>query len=375
VGENMTDPERENEPEIVNLGKKKFGFKKTYKVVGCNMTVEPIIYSFPYNDQITIEILIAPNLRYKTIYADNQTRYVLPGDESYIATLKEITNEEGSGILYTEIICLIEYEEIGPEKTPSINFDEKTSEFDSIINFFAGIIGLRFHRQLVLEIVSDNSYYFGEKGQYSSITSGTEWMEILKHLTFTKDNQEEFIRILRNVVRPMSEEKRRKNALIMRWLLHAWHDHDDIVDRFVSFFTPIEMILKGYPGDGNKAESPEAVAILELIQNHGGTDSEKLTGFFNGFLKPSLVSRFEQLAKEANFPTKTDDIKAFKAFYRVRNAVLHKGNPDIAMQLSINKREVKELENLTLKYVSYHLFGDPNFFQSALKKDMPESPV
>ena len=52
------------------------------------------------------------------------------------------------------------------------------------------------------------------------------------------------------------------------------------------------------------------------------------------------------------------DVTAFRKFNRIRNSLMHQGEPGVQLVVSVSDEEVRQLEDLTERYVSYKLFGD-----------------
>jgi hypothetical protein len=72
--------------------------------------------------------------------------------------------------------------------------------------------------------------------------------------------------------------------------------------------------------------------------------------------------KFEKLAKDSKFPGWKQDIIAFKKFKEMRNLLVHAGKK-AESKISVTENEVRTLEDLTARYVSFALYGDANIFQ------------
>src|SRR5436305_14332113 len=125
--------------------KKKFGYTKLYKVTGSNAPEKPIIYRIKYNDVITIMFQFSSQ-RPPFPVSLNNIKYALPGQEVAIL-VDNLQSEKPEAMFFTEISCFMDYEDV-----ESVDFGLKAIEFSSIIDLIAGIIGLRLHKQLILEI-------------------------------------------------------------------------------------------------------------------------------------------------------------------------------------------------------------------------------
>jgi hypothetical protein len=104
--------------------------------------------------------------------------------------------------------------------------------------------------------------------------------------------------------------------------------------------------------------------MREIISKHAESDSETLLKLFDNLIqsqRPSLVSRFEELANEAKLANSEKHIEAFKHFNRIRNKLLHRGDPNVKLEVLIGsddlEKETQQLEDLVERYVSWTLFS------------------
>lgn len=59
-----------------------------------------------------------------------------------------------------------------------------------------------------------------------------------------------------------------------------------------------------------------------------------------------------------------NDKAAFKLFNRIRNGLLHRGDPNVKIHVPVGE-EIQALEDLTERYVNFYLFGDTTVYQSS----------
>lgn len=96
--------------------------------------------------------------------------------------------------------------------------------------------------------------------------------------------------------------------------------------------------------------------IHELIHTYGGEQQEDLQALFNWLVRnqrPSLIDRFSLFAEQARLPGWENDIQAFRQFNRIRNGLIHRGDPNVRIHVTISENEVRALEDLTERYVNY----------------------
>ena len=111
--------------------------------------------------------------------------------------------------------------------------------------------------------------------------------------------------------------------------------------------------------------------IRQLIVNSEKEDQKRLLMFIDQLEKsqqPSLVTRFEVLARVAKLSGYEADIIAFKKFNRIRNFLLHRGDPSIKLTVSVGEEETQQLEDLVERYVSWFLYRDSIVYPSSWRQ-------
>src|SRR5207253_1520661 len=73
---------------------------------------------------------------------------------------------------------------------------------------------------------------------------------------------------------------------------------------------------------------------------------------------------FAHLAKEAALPGWEGDVEAFRRYNRMRNALVHRGDPDVRLHVNVGEDELHSLEDLVERYISRMLFGDAMVYSS-----------
>ncbi len=134
------------------------------------------------------------------------------------------------------------------------------------------------------------------------------------------------------------------------------------------------MLLKGVKGEIPLERQLHAEAIRELIVTHCDEKQEEVLAYFNTLVNsqnPSVMSRFETLAKQANMSTWETDIEAFRRFKEMRNRLVHRGKNNIKLVVShpeIGGNELYAFEDIVERYVSYVLFGNLEIYQGHWRK-------
>jgi hypothetical protein len=86
-----------------------------------------------------------------------------------------------------------------------------------------------------------------------------------------------------------------------------------------------------------------------------------------GQQRPSLVSRFEEMARAAQIEGWETDVVAFRRFNSIRNKLLHRGEQRVQLVISLGEElqeETHELEDIAERYLSWSLFRDGLVYQS-----------
>ena len=244
-----------------------------------------------------------------------------------------------------------------------LSLAEKDEEpLKETIDLIAGVVGLRFHKRLVLELINENplvllldsndDFVLNLAGDFLTVVPGEVWLK-----------QEGLVGLgsLLPIVGAAKPEAREHGATVFKWLLRAW-SQQDMVSTFVALFVPLEIILQGYGGEGQETYKEHADAVKNLIRRYGGDEKDTLLEYFNrlkGSWGPSLQSRFESIAREAEeagFPNREADVEAFKKFNRIRNALLHRGEGNVELQVTVGQDQTQQLEDLVERYIHFALF-------------------
>lgn len=363
------------------------GYRRLYDSIACSLE-EIEEYGIKSNiGDLDIRVYIGPKPRLGIAYNNNKGKYVIPGEYSPVfdgEIMGDATASSYPRNFFTEIICIKDVE-VSNEISNLFHLNDKngqnellslakreTDVFNRATDLIAGTIGLRFHRQFVLELICEN--FFCIKGPDDwPYQIYSQALEILDGISLTKSGMKvlsENIDLFSNA----EDIPRRYASSAFSWLLRAWTEHDPI-SKFFAFFIPIEIALTGVTGDpvNEEARREKLNKIIDITSKYAGDDLDELTDFLNNvsgyLLHPSLSSRFGELAKEAKIPGWENDIKAFKKFNSMRNRLLHRGDYDINLSLSISEEEIRTLEDIAERYVNWIFFRDESVYLSRFRPE------
>jgi hypothetical protein len=156
-----------------------------------------------------------------------------------------------------------------------------------------------------------------------------------------------------------------RDSTALWWLMRAWGEHE-IISKFIALFTPLEMVLEGFGGSFGPDTRIEK--LRQMINSHANDDRDQLLNLVNHLatlLKPGLGTRFRELAEKAQMPGWVQDVEAFKRFNGIRNALLHRGQPDVQVMVPVSNDEIRQLQDLVERYVCYRLFNDSAVYPSS----------
>jgi hypothetical protein len=291
-----------------------------------------------------------------------------------------------------------------------------------VMDCLCGVLGLRFHPQFIQELLNENFVAFhDEKRTHNYVTSAVQKLDSIK---LNQPGIDIITRMFPDLGK-VEAKVTQKSSRILGWLIRAWAERD-IIAKFNALFIPLEMILDdvsgalsedlsshiqalqdfiqsqdapshdalrrwtggvGKPGSGQMSKNGLLSQILWCltsiflprrcaqgrqrssveVSSQGGEETERLSKSLKEVvskIRPSLIDRFNTFADQAKMPGYENDKVAFKMFNRIRNGLLHRGDPNVKIHVPVGE-EVQALEDLTERYVNYYLFGDTNVYQSS----------
>jgi len=355
------------------------GLGRLYNASACsNLGRDEILLPFPLGS-IEVRAYIGPNPQHiigtwtvgppqpqdpaaqKTVYVGRE--YVVPSPEKFpsdfyteLVAVQQIKvkGDLASAFQSRDMQARAEILRIAEEHRPS---------FTMALDCVAGILGLRLHSLLVTTPITEQLYAYRDKGSPYAYTMS---LPITVTESYLLDISNEGLEAIRAKM-PLLERKWtwEKASEILAWLLRAWGAEDPIL-RFVSLFIPLDCVIPGMPRSKDDWEQRRR-DLLSLIQMQSqAEDRDQLANFVTElrFQSPSIISRFETWAAQAALPGWAQDVAAFKQFQKMRNSLVHAGRKGFEPRVTVGKKDVRTLEDITERYVSLALFGDANVYQS-----------
>lgn len=379
------------------LGIERVGYRRLYRVQGVTIADREACQVTCTMGDVQVEVYIGPKPTLG-VYVQAGDKYIVLGEDATLTRVKfdkDATRLPEAGTFFTEIRCSLQVEvpadlsgkfrEQDPHALAAL-LEEVAKHGDELreaANIAAGVIGLRFHRQLVLELVDTIPY--AERSEDDTPSSfSSDAAEILDSITLRPEGIELLKQTLTGVGSAPSVA-RAHAEVALRWLVLAWEDRVP-ASKFLSLFIPLERVLDGVTGDpdAQHARDERAAELLQLVQTHGGERRAVLIEALTRLTRndrPSLTERFIQLSREAQLPGWEQDIKAFRRFNFVRNRLLHRGSAaiDLSAGDALAKDDEKQtLEDLVERYVNWAYFRDgivyPSRWRRGPKIESPPAP-
>jgi hypothetical protein len=348
----------------------RIGYRYLFDSKGCSLAKsEEVKINLTVSEKYDVQVYFGPKPRYKIDSVIGCSKYYVPGTKVPLGRCQinsDTSQSSEHGPFFLEIVVSTEADivESGNINLLSKQAETRRDEFKNILNFVAGIIGLRFHRQFVLELLNENVLAW-QKESHSKGFAGPA-VEMLEPITLNENGINQ-LEVIGEKLKALPCEDVQTYSLIFHWLLRAWHERD-IIYEFIDLFIPIECVLNILCDSKMSAEDKRcAKAIRVLIKKHAGSSKEELAHFLNKLaqnLKPTLNERFIDFAKTANLPGWENDIQAFKRFNHMRNILLHGADKAIQQRISIGDEEVRTLSDIVERYINYFFFKDNNVYQS-----------
>ncbi len=359
------------------MAKEKVGVRRLYDSVNCQLSEKlELEFLYPIAQEFEVSLYMGPKPHFGTAVMSGG-KYITSFTSDSQATMqytKDASQSDYPRNFFTEISIL---RTIDVSDELSIAFhqadsaaqneilaiaSERAEESRSLIDLIAGTIGLRLHRQFVLEQINENLIAIRDP-LLIQITS--DWLEVLEEPRLNSIG----MTVLNNMLTDISKaDKPRllKAGTILSWLGRSWHERDSVY-KFLSLFIPLEQILQGSSSASDPAFLQNSEVIRNLIRLYRAEEAGQLLAFFDSIAepkRPSLEDRFIQLANHFKLPGWEADIKAFHRFNKSRNALLHRAEDSVALQVSLEKDEIRTLEDLVERYVSCSIFGNDVVYQS-----------
>ena len=316
----------------------------------------------------TVAVYLGPNPPIG-VMAIEGSQYGIPGREVLIFQ----TNPDYESSCFLEV-SVTQVREISQRQLDLLKAEDKETRneiltkanaeqdlFEKLLDVVSGILGLRFHRQLVLKPLVEHAFFVGGPEPVSTFVGPA--IEMLEELELDQNSNQNLANLLRGL-EATPEDVMRKGGSVLHWLLKAWRERDP-VSKFMYLFIPIEAVLQsGQEPDAQTIDSLESLA--SLVSHSNVPDRDVLLRFLDKTktrFGPTLNSRFEEFARLAGIPGWELDVEAFKKYNRMRNLLLHAGNRNVRSHINFEEN-TRTLEDLVERYVSFALLGRSDVYQS-----------
>jgi hypothetical protein len=351
------------------------GMRRLYEAVGCVTEAERgIVARYELTDGTHVEVYLGqqPVLG---LWIHRVPDHLVPGQTwaykpEFIADASAVAGD--SRKLYLEIRCWDEvafsehvYSAFESRKSEAhdpvfLAVDERRPRLEAAADLVAGTIALRFHSQLATRPACDG--LFAETATRENVAQRvtTPAVRVFERVCLHDGADQQLARLAPLI--DGATQSLRSAPSVLAWLMRAWST-DDPLAQFMALFTPLEMLLEGIGGAGG--EDQRDAAIRELIL--GDPAHDVLLPRFDYLAqgqRPGLAERFRLLAQRAEMPGWERDVAAFRRFNATRNSLLHRGEAEVHLAVPVGEDEVRQLQDLVERYVSYRLFGDATVYSS-----------
>jgi hypothetical protein len=290
--------------------------------------------------------------------------YVVPSPEKFPSDfyleLVAVQRIEVDDVVY----ATFQANHIGAREEVLRKADDQRSSLNAALDCVAGILGLRLHNLLVTTPITEQLYAYRDNSTSYAFSAS---LPVKVTESYELDVSDEDLAAIRNRIPRLKRTwPPEKAAEILAWLLRAWAAEDSVLE-FVSLFIPLERVTPNLPSTENSSWEQKRRALIALIEKKAGNqDLLELRHFIAEIQapSPSLASRFENWARRAALPGWKEDVAAFKEFQRMRNSLVHAGKKGVKSHVTVRENDVRTLEDIAERYISFALFGDANVYES-----------
>lgn len=357
------------------------GYRRLYDSMGCSVVnQQPLRLVLPFGNDLEVEIYMGNKPRFGIFVETGHEDYLIPGVQTTLGQYTyhaDATQSAYPRTFFTEIVCS-QVLQVTDEVFEAFNRSDqaagqellttaraRSDEYNMVLDLLSGVIGLRFHPQFILKLLNENAVAF-HNDQHFRENAGSS-VQVLEDICLLEAGITTMHELFPSIGKA-SGKVVQTGSRVLHWLIRAWAERD-IISKFNALFIPLEMVLEGVQGELPEDQRRQVEKLQTLIETYGGEDEEKaglraLLGRLVKSQRPSLIDRFNLFAEQAKLPGWKNDIQAFKKFNRIRNNLLHRGDPNIRIHVSVGEEEMLALEDLTERYVNYFLFHDTVVYQS-----------
>jgi hypothetical protein len=356
--------------------------RRLYDALGVEISeVGEISHRITLADGKSVSIYLGPKPPLGVVVLKG-AQYAIPNRVTQISSFRISQDHESPCFLE---ITVSAQREISPEQAALLKQEHKETrnallaeverdeeKWQHLMDAISGILGLRVHRQLVLEQLVENPFVNGDFPSFSSFAGPA--MEVLEGIGVNANTGPHILRLMEDETTTPGDDFVRGGA-ILHWLLRAWRERDH-VSKFMYLFIPLEAIL---PSNGELAAEAKSdfEALEALVRQSDGQNKDRLISFVErakSRFSPSLTVRFEELAARIKLSGWELDVQAFKKYNRMRNLLLHRGDRRVRGHINFEENS-RTLEDLVERYVAARLLGTTAVYPSRWRPQrQPPSP-
>jgi hypothetical protein len=366
------------------------GYRRLYEALGSKFSQDDVIqHRFSFQDGYAGLLYFGPTPSLGVFTHESTERFLLPGAQNNLGKIEfrhDVNLTKFAGLSFFEVmvtrahtVSKRKYEavlngdaEVRDEFLDLCEHDRKI--FRNLHSMIAGAIGLKIHRQFVINLLNENQILLvGEKPFFRFHTRTFENLDSIKINATGIKKIKELVEIFDKVPLGAFEDA----GEILGWLRRAWSEMDPI-SKFIACFIPIECILAPVSIPLPPGEKLALKKIGKLIKKVDKAEREELERVFTKYRQPrspSLEERFEKFAREVGFPSAEEDIQAFARFNKIRNNLHHRGDASANIVVNIDSSTVHSLEDIAERYVNFAIFADRTIYKSSWRPNLgKESP-
>ncbi|MBS0153490.1 MAG: hypothetical protein JSS38_02760 [Nitrospira sp.] len=345
------------------------GFRRLYDALGVGTSaVGEIHHKVTLFEGKTVSVYLGPKPPLGIVCVESD-QYMIPGRSCVVTSVNgeykasaflEITIGAAKDITEQQVKLLERHDKDTREdllRQASGNIE--SAEY--LLDVVSGVLGLRFHKQIVLKPLIENCFITGDFEPAASFIGPV--VEALENVEANQNTAPHLQRLLDGMT-SVPEGLLLKGGATLHWLLRAWRERDAVA-KFMYLFVPLEAILQS-----NNELAVDSLAALEsleeLVKNSGAANKVDFLYFLTiakTRFGPTLSSRFEDFARRKAISGWELDVQAFKKFNRMRNLLLHAGRKKVCSHIDFEGNS-RTLEDLVERYVSIALLGSLDVYQS-----------
>jgi hypothetical protein len=351
----------------------RIGLRRLYQAHGCEVEAGSMDADFRLGESFSASVRIGPRPQFGLYTGGFSVRYVAPGSDKFEVNYRyepDIEKTDLAGKTLTEIVVSRDIqveaelrdafergESAATHKLADLAYAD-TAHLIPALEFLAGLIGLRVASQFLAELKNETPVLWRSDGpRLECLIKGPRVLMSGMQLT---NNGGEYLRECLEIGAHHKDDNIQEWGRTLGWLQKAW-DEDEPATKFLWFFIPLERILGPVQID-DAAQVQAYMSIRRLIKAHAGDQKSQLLSAFNhitGRIRPSLEERFAAFARFSQAESCEADVLAFRTFNRIRNGLLHRGEPKVKLHVEDPSGEqVSGIQDIAERYISYAIFGD-----------------